>query len=151
MVQQHYGLVVSQALRFTNRYSSALEDYIQVGLIGLLKAIRKYNPEKAKFSTFAVTCIRNEICRFLNKKNKTKLVNFVEEKAYSDENPLWEIHPDGLTEQEKEIIEMKFQNYTHQEIAEATGCSKNRIRYLIKQTMNKLKEANGEEKEDSTL
>ena len=87
MVQQHYGLVVSQALRFTNRYSSDLEDYIQVGLIGLLKAIRKYNPEKAKFSTFAVTCIRNEICRFLNKKNKTKLVNFVEEKAYSDENP----------------------------------------------------------------
>ena len=63
LVHTHYGLVVSQALRFSSHRSS-VEDHIQVGLIGLLKAIRNYDPEKSKFSTFATVCIRNEIFRY---------------------------------------------------------------------------------------
>ena len=57
LVYDHYGLVVSQALYFLN--DPNFDDYIQVGLIGLLKAIRKHNPEKSKFSTFASICINN--------------------------------------------------------------------------------------------
>ena len=35
LIHKHYGLVVSQALSFCGQ-TSLLEDYIQVGLIGLL-------------------------------------------------------------------------------------------------------------------
>ena len=52
LVNEHYGLVVSQAIRLSSQQSD-LEDYMQVGFIGLLKAIRNYNPEKSQFSTFA--------------------------------------------------------------------------------------------------
>ena len=75
LVRKNYGLVVSQALLFFKGASFTLEDCIQVGLIGLLKAIRKYDKNKAKFSTFASICIRNEITSFVKKarkKNKTK-------------------------------------------------------------------------------
>jgi len=38
------------------------EDLIQEGMVGLLAAIREFNPEKqAAFRTFAETCIRNRI------------------------------------------------------------------------------------------
>ena len=64
LIREHYGLVISQALYFLD--DSSFEDYIQAGLIGLLKAIRNYDENKAKFSTFATVCIRNEI-QSLNK------------------------------------------------------------------------------------
>ena len=67
LIQQHYGLVVAQAVAFTNDDRGALEDYIQVGLIGLLKAIRKYDKAKAKFSTFESVCIKNELINFANR------------------------------------------------------------------------------------
>ena len=60
-IKDNYGLVVSQALSFSRSYNQDLEDYIQVGLIGLLKAIRKHDPERSKLSTYATVCIRNEI------------------------------------------------------------------------------------------
>ena len=69
LVIENYGLVVSQALKLVVQKQD-LDDYIQVGLMGLLKAIRNYNPEKSKFSTFATVCIRNEILKFIKKKKR---------------------------------------------------------------------------------
>ena len=47
LIHEHYGLVVSQALSFlSGDHRSNLEDFIQVGLIALLKAIRKYDETK---------------------------------------------------------------------------------------------------------
>lgn len=38
------------------------EDLLQEGMVGLLKAVREYDPQRdARFSTFAETCIRNRI------------------------------------------------------------------------------------------
>ena len=71
MVTQHYGLVVHQALNFVINKQD-LDDYIQSGLIGLLKAIRNYNPDRSKFSTFATVCIRNEILKYAKKQKRQK-------------------------------------------------------------------------------
>ena len=39
-----------------------LEDYFDVGIIGLCKAAQTFNPENnSKFSTYACICIRNNI------------------------------------------------------------------------------------------
>lgn len=43
-------------------------DFVQEGFLGLLKAIRNYNPTKnVKFSDFAAVCIRNELHSALRK------------------------------------------------------------------------------------
>lgn len=45
------------------------EDLFQAGLIGLWKAFINYDESKGKFSSFAVTCIKNEISKEIRNRN----------------------------------------------------------------------------------
>ena len=50
------------------------EDLYQTGSIGLINAIRKFDASRGfKFSTYASTCIRNEILRSFRRKNITTI------------------------------------------------------------------------------
>lgn len=63
LVEQHMPLVIYLAKRFSGR-SEPLSDLIQVGAIGLIKAIDRFDPErKLEFSTFATPTILGEIKR----------------------------------------------------------------------------------------
>jgi len=65
VVSSNLGLVKSIALRFTGR-GVETEDLIQIGTLGMIKAIRGFQAEKAcKFTTYAVPLIMGEIKRFL--------------------------------------------------------------------------------------
>lgn len=58
-------IVVKIAMRYHNAYNNAL-DLIQEGNVGLLHAVKKYNPYKGtKFSTYAALWIRAYILKFL--------------------------------------------------------------------------------------
>jgi RNA polymerase sigma-B factor len=60
----HLPLVRYLARRFANR-SAPLEDIVQVGSIGLLKAIDRFDPTRGlEFSTYATPTILGEIRRF---------------------------------------------------------------------------------------
>ncbi len=49
------------------------EDVVQEGMIGLIKAIRKFDPEReAGFKTFASTCINNQIIKAIRKAEREK-------------------------------------------------------------------------------
>lgn len=62
IAQQHGGLVKSVALRLARAYGEDLEDLIQIGYIGLIKAARRFEPERGlQFSTYAVPMIAGEI------------------------------------------------------------------------------------------
>lgn len=65
IVENNLGLVWSIVKRFSNRgYEN--EDLFQIGCIGLIKAIRKFDTTyEVKFSTYAVPMIVGEIKRFL--------------------------------------------------------------------------------------
>ncbi|MBB5174206.1 RNA polymerase sigma factor SigB [Texcoconibacillus texcoconensis] len=68
LVQQFEGLVHSLARKFSKgqRYD---EDLIQVGMIGLLAALRRFDPEYGRsFESFAVPTIVGEIKRFIRDK-----------------------------------------------------------------------------------
>ena len=150
LVHKHYGLVVSQALLFCGRKNNLLEDCIQVGLIGLLKAIRNYDSEKSKFSTFATVCIRNEILKFMKKQSRQNRRITLRETP-KKEILLWEFQPDNLTEDELDILDMKLQNHTYKEISEAMCCNKNEIKQKVKKILKKIREANQDEEEDTSL
>ena len=64
LVEDNIGLVWSIVKRFKNRgYES--EDLFQIGSIGLIKAIDKFDLSfKVRFSTYAVPMIMGEIKRF---------------------------------------------------------------------------------------
>ena len=62
IVAEHTGLVKSVALRLSYVYGEDPEDLIQIGYIGLIKAARRFEPERGlKFSTYAVPLIAGEI------------------------------------------------------------------------------------------
>lgn len=65
LLQLNGGLVRSIALRFRDR-GTELEDLIQIGTLGMLKAIRSFELERGTaFSTYAVPLIIGEIRRHL--------------------------------------------------------------------------------------
>lgn len=65
IVSQNMGLIWSVVKKFTNRGYEA-EDLFQIGSIGLLKCINKFDLNyDVKFSTYAVPMIMGEIKRFI--------------------------------------------------------------------------------------
>src|SRR5437588_3242141 len=69
LVFSHLGMVRQLASRFSNR-SEALDDLIQVGIIGLIKAIDRFDPNRGvEFSSFAVPTIVGEIKRHFRDKS----------------------------------------------------------------------------------
>ncbi len=65
LIENNLGLVRSIALRFTGR-GVEYEDLLQIGTIGMLKAVRSYDSSFGTvFSTYAVPLIIGEIRRFL--------------------------------------------------------------------------------------
>jgi RNA polymerase sigma-B factor len=67
-VHLHLPLVEHCARRFRNR-GEPLEDLVQVGTIGLLKSIDRFDPDRAvEFSTYATPTIIGEIKRYFRDK-----------------------------------------------------------------------------------
>ena len=68
LVEQHIGLVEFLARRFRNR-GEPVEDLIQVGTIGLLKAIERFDLDReVEFSTYATPTIVGELKRHFRDK-----------------------------------------------------------------------------------
>ena len=68
LISEHLGLVTHIARKYANR-GEPLDDLIQVGTIGLIKAIDRFEPDKGfEFSTFAMPTIVGEIKRYFRDK-----------------------------------------------------------------------------------
>lgn len=79
LVMNNVGLVWSIVRHFSGR-GYDLEDLFQIGSIGLLKAIDKFNLEfDVKFSTYAVPMITGEIKRFLRDDGMIKVSRSIKE------------------------------------------------------------------------
>lgn len=82
LVQENMGLVWSLVRRFANR-GYDMEDLFQIGSIGLLKSIEKFDSSfNVKFSTYAVPMIVGEIKRFLRDDGMIKVSRSLKETAY---------------------------------------------------------------------
>lgn len=82
LVEENAGLVWCVVKRFLSRGVEA-EDLFQIGNIGLLKAIDKFDTTfEVKFSTYAVPMISGEIKRFLRDDGMIKVSRSLKELAY---------------------------------------------------------------------
>ena len=82
LVKDNLGLVWAVARRFMGR-GHELEDLYQIGCIGLMKCIEKFDlTYDVKFSTYAVPMISGEIKRFLRDDGMIKVSRTLKETAY---------------------------------------------------------------------
>ncbi len=70
LVRHNLRLVAHISNKYKSNFSDA-DDLISVGSIGLIKAVRSFDPDRANnFSTFASRCIENEILMLLRSEKK---------------------------------------------------------------------------------
>ena len=111
LIEDNLGLVRHIVKRFTGR-GCDLEDLFQIGCIGLIKAIDKFDLHyEVRFSTYAVPMIQGEIKRFLRDDGMVKVSRTLKESG-------WKV---------KQAAQRLSQEYgreaTLQELSEETGLS----------------------------
>lgn len=119
-ISDNVGLVWSIVRRFLGR-GQEMEDLFQIGIIGLMKAVDKFDVSyEVKFSTYAVPLISGEIKRFLRDNNSLiKLSRSVKENG-------WKIR------QIREQLAVTLgRDATMEELADATGLSTEDIMLAI--------------------
>ena len=81
LVEENIGLVYSIVRRFLGR-GIEMEDLVQIGSIGLIKAVDKFDTGfEVQFSTYAVPMIAGEIKRFLRDDGMIKVSRSLKENA----------------------------------------------------------------------
>lgn len=82
LIEKNLGLVHHIVRRFAGR-GYDLEDLFQIGVIGLMKAIDKFDLQmEVKFSTYAVPMIAGEIKRFLRDDGMVKVSRTIKENGF---------------------------------------------------------------------
>lgn len=111
LVRENLGLVGSVVKRFENR-GYEREDLFQIGVIGLMKAIEKFDfSYEVRFSTYAVPLISGEVRRFLRDDGMVKVSRSIKESG-------WRIR------RSRERLEQQLgRSVTLQELAEDAGLS----------------------------
>lgn len=72
LVKLHSGLVRKMAHQFSHQCTEPYEDLEQIGYLGLIRAIERFDPNQGyAFSSFAVPYIRGEILHFLRDRSST--------------------------------------------------------------------------------
>lgn len=140
------------------------EDLFATGLVGVIKAVSTFNPDKGvKFSAYATPIIRNEILMTFRKKRI--IPAFSLDEPYQLENgksvDFSEMIADGrqfeeeaiadmqmkqifskLSDREKKIISLSMDGKTQTEIAEACGISQAQVSRIIKSIYKKWRKQN---------
>lgn len=129
------------------------EDLFQIGLIGLVKTINTFDPDRGvKFSAYATPIIRNEILMSLRKKRVIPAFSLDEEYRLDngDSVPRGDMIPseerfeelcdskmdlvvflDGLKDREKKIVLLSFRGAKQADIAQEIGITQSMVSRIL--------------------
>nr|WP_294464507.1 SigF/SigG family RNA polymerase sporulation sigma factor [uncultured Sellimonas sp.] len=115
LVEENIGLVWCVVRRYSGR-GTEMEDLFQIGSIGLLKAIDKFDLSyDVRFSTYAVPMISGEIRRFLRDDGMLKVSRSLKEISYK------------ACQAKEEFLKRYNREPTVLELAEASGIAKEEL------------------------
>lgn len=168
LITHNIRLVIYEVYKNFKNVNYSKNDLVQIGNIGLIKAIDTYDRKKnTKFITYAAKCINNEILMFLEKLKKDKNTKSLDEdpkeenfKPLSIADNKTHIEQDYekkeqiqallllidlLPDRERTILEMYFglhQNrvFTQEEIANTINVSQPQIHKMLVKITTTLKE-----------
>ncbi len=123
IINENTGLVHSIVKRFQGRGQEA-EDLFQIGCIGLIKAIDKFDTSfNVKFSTYAVPMIMGEVKRFLRDDGIIKVSRSIKELSMK------------ISRAKDELVKENGCEPTVQEISEKVGASPEDVAVAIEASM----------------
>lgn len=132
-IEDNKALVKDIARKFYFKNSIfSVEDLEQVGYLSLWKNLKKYDPNRAKLSTFMTICVRHDMIKFIRKQNIGKSIP-PKVQSYMQDTSLFDIMGDGGIEDQ--IISLKSDNLSTREIAETLNIPQSTVR----KTINRLK------------
>jgi DNA-directed RNA polymerase specialized sigma subunit len=141
VLQKHRGLVKSIVKQFNPKNETEFEELEQAGLIGLMKAIRKFDPVfGTKLMTYAYYFIVGEINEFINQERYQHIDFKCEPLCKSYE--CYKDYLDNLSEKEEMIVSMRLAGYTFMEIANKFRCSSTSIYDTYKSLINRIATVN---------
>ena len=144
LVKENLGLVVHVAKSFHPPNHTELDEYIQSGRIGLLKAIRKHNELISTLSTYAWRYIGWEILNYIrqNKRHNYDTIDDIEDHYNNDH--LWEFLPDNLNSQELSILQLRYDGCTFKEIGRQNNTTSYWASKIYKSAIKKITRANND-------
>ena len=141
LILKHLGLALTHSKKFKTTTVVDKDDYLQIALMALLKAIRKHNPSKAQLQTFAWPIIINSLITEYNKAVNKNLQNISKEPSYESDMSIFDLLP-KLNEQEEKIIQYRIEGYNNREIASFLDISQETIRDTLTRVYMKIKDKN---------
>lgn len=163
-IKENMGLVykVINEQYYDKKYEFTKEDMVQTGLLALYKAIQTFDENKnIKFSTFAMTVIKNDLLKFATRdyEKYSGVINDTETSLNSTvsndddmsmedrlgiEEDFSELEGSELlsyirerkSEKVVKMVMMLSEGYTYEEVGKKLGCSKQ----YVNSTMKKLAE-----------
>lgn len=164
ILNHNIKLIINLVLKNFNKPYYDIEELTTIGLLGITESFDKYDLSRnVNFSTFAVHCARMKIIAHL-KKQKSKIIitsinDFINfDQLLKDDNvdieydyDLKEEHliikqlVEELKENEQLIIKLYFgfdgnKRHTLKEISEILNVSPQRVQFVLKRTLNRLKD-----------
>jgi RNA polymerase sigma factor (sigma-70 family) len=142
LIEHNAKLVIHAAKKRSNRSPLEFADLIQAGNIGLVQAVDKFDPDKGRFSTFAMHWIIASMKR--TEENFARPIRL----------PSYMVQIKTKVNKVKEQLRLELgREPTAEEIAEATGCNLKSVQAVLEADYRiySLNNFVGEEKEDEGL
>lgn len=167
LFSQYKKLVVSRARKYF-LVGGDLDDLIQEGMVGFLKAINTFDEKKGEFSSYAKRLINNEILNLIKKSNTKKQAIFNEHLELNNqgeivvdastsvglsdnqspeseflrqenyEDLIQEIHS-HLSEMEQSVLKLYLEGYNLNEIQKTLNTTYKSVDNALTRIKNKLK------------
>ena len=127
LMEKYKGLVRQKA-RAMFLIGGDTDDLIQEGMIGLLKAVRDFQPgREATFATFARMCIDRQIYSAIQNSNRQKhlpLNSYVSLNQEDESSPIWEL---SVENPEEIIIDQETTRDLQQKISDYLSPMENKV------------------------
>ncbi len=146
-IAELFPLVKSIALKYIS-YNHPLDDLMQEGMIGVIKAVDNFDESKdTKFSTYAVYWIKKYILDYIGKESNLPFSEY-DENLHNTEYESLQTSPETISIEfppnfpllEKEVIIKLYQHeFTLSEVAKQLQLPRERVRQVREKALRRLK------------